>query len=443
MFSARLKTTIRIPAVCLAIFLGPISFAEKPADVSVTGSRETLRGVTVVRVWGSAYERGFAQGYLTAEEIRTLLLDGMFNETRLKSVEAYESFVLRYLMSFMEIEPRYADEIHGIHDGMLARLGPDGMHVEWLGRKLSVEDFTVFNCFADFFGLMCSTFTVWGDLSAEGVLTARNLDYPLEGALRTGQFILVHLDQSDGRKSFVSINWPGQVGCVTAMNADGVTLSIHDTPGVLFDPALKYRPRLLQMRSAIETASGPSAFEDAAKALDTGPTIVGNNVHMSRPARFGAPPAAVLEYDGRTTSGPGVTVRTSADNAAGVPGSSLICTNHYRSRRAAQACNRYEILQQSLHDRAKANERIDLADARSLMGRVARRHELLFTLHTVLFLPDRGELEFSVCSRTVSAPDRETMRFSLAELLSRPVSVPGRAADVFSPGRSLVFPHDN
>ena len=65
----------------------------------------------------------------------------------------------------------------------------------------------------------------------------------------------------------MSINWPGQVGCVTAMNADGVTLSIHDTPGVLFDPALKYRPRLLQMRFAIETASGPSAFEDAAKAL--------------------------------------------------------------------------------------------------------------------------------------------------------------------------------
>ena len=62
---------------------------------------------------------------------------------------------------------------------------------------------------------------------------------------------------------------------------------------------------------------------------------------------------------------------------------------------------------------------MDRADARSLMGRVARRHELLFTLHTVVFLPDRGELELSVCSRTVSAPDRETTRFSLAELLSR------------------------
>lgn len=419
MFSARLRTPIRILTVCLAIWLGPTSFAEDPAGESVTGSRESLRGITVVRVWGSAYERGFAQGYLTADEIQTLLLDGMFNEARLKSARAYESFVLRYLMSYMEIEPRYAEEIRGIHDGMLARLGPDGMHVEWLGRKLSVEDLTVFNCFADFFGLMCSTFTVWGDLSAEGVLTARNLDYPLEGALRTGQFLLVHLDQSDGRKSFVSLNWPGQVGCVTAMNADGVTLSIHDTPGVLFDPALKYRPRLLQMRSAIEAASGPSAFEDAAKALDTGPTIVGNNVHMSRPARFGAPPAVVLEYDGRTTHGPGVTVRTPAENSAGVPGSSLICTNHYRSRGPARSCNRYKILQQSLHDRAKANEKVDRAGARSLMGRVARRHELLFTLHTVLFLPDRGEFEFSVCSRTVSAADRETTRFSLAELLSR------------------------
>lgn len=411
----------RIGLLCLILPAGPASLCAAPdsADPPVRGSRQSLNGVTIVRVWGSPFERGFAHGYLMADEIRSFLINGMFNQARLKSRGAYETIVLHGLLSLMEIEPRFTEEIRGLHQGMLARLGPKGMHVDWLDRGVSVRDLTVYNCFADFFGLMCSTFTVWGGLSTEGVLTARNLDYPLEADLRLGQCLLVQLDQTDGRMDFVSLNWPGQIGCVTAMNADGVTLAIHDTPGVLFDPALKYRPRLLQMRSAIEAAAGHTAFRDAARALASGPTIVGNNVHMSRPARFGTQPAAVLEYDGRTDKGPGVTIRTAAENAPGVPDHALICTNHYRARRSPVPCDRFAKMQAELRRRADAQEPLSIRHARVLMSSVARRHQRLFTLHTVYFLPDRRALELSVSTRTIPAAEIEPVRFSLDDLLTR------------------------
>lgn len=411
----------RILALGLILAAWPASLCAAPdsAHPPVSGSRDSRNGVTIVQVWGNPFERGFAHGYLMADEIRAFLINGMFNEARLKSRGAYETIVLHGLLNLMEIEPRFTEEIRGLHQGMLAQLGTKGMHVDWLERGVSVPDLTVYNCFADFFGLMCSTFTVWGGLSAEGVLTARNLDYPLEADLRLGQFLLVQLGQTDGRKDFVSLNWPGQVGCVTAMNADGVTLAIHDTPGVLFDPALKYRPRLLQMRSAIEAAAGPSAFRDAARALASGPTIVGNNVHMSRPARLGTQPAAVLEYDGRTDKGPGVTIRTAADNAPGVPDRALICTNHYRARRSAVPCDRFAKMQAALRQRADAKEPLSIRHARALMSSVARRYERLFTLHTVYFLPDRRELELSVSTRTTPAAEIEPVRFSLKDLLTR------------------------
>jgi hypothetical protein len=420
----RLPTDRRMPLLLLLATAPIIAQPPPPAAPAestprLTGSLETCDGLRILRLWGSPAERGFAHGYLLASDIHTMLTVGVLKEINYKSPVVYETAVRRGLLTRMDFEPRYLDELRGMYRGMVARLGPDGMFCPWLQRPLLLEDLQIYNCFADFLGLFCSSFTVWGDLSADGVLTARNLDYPVSPDNRSGQIVVVQLGQSDGRKDFVSVLWPGQIGCTTAMNSDGVTLSLHDSNSVMPDPSLIYKPRLLQMRSAIEAAAGETAFDDVCRALATGPSLTGNNVHVSRPARYGRYPAVVIEYDGRTANGPPLTVRTPDDNAPGTPKRAVICTNHYRTRRPPTECGRFSKMQAALRASADSGQPIALDTARQIMDRVARRQDRLFTLHTVYFQPDRLAFDLALCAPGTPSTATYLHRLQLADLLAR------------------------
>lgn len=73
----------------------------------------------------------------------------------------------------------------------------------------------------------CSALIVEPQRSAtQGPLFGRNLDYPSLGYIH--QYSLVTVYRPEGKHAFVSIGFPGLVGCVSGMNDAGLALAVHE-----------------------------------------------------------------------------------------------------------------------------------------------------------------------------------------------------------------------
>jgi hypothetical protein len=73
----------------------------------------------------------------------------------------------------------------------------------------------------------CSSLVVNGERSnTGGPLFGRNLDYPSLGFLH--EYSLMVVRRTQGKKAFVSVGFPGLVGCLSGLNEDGLALAVHE-----------------------------------------------------------------------------------------------------------------------------------------------------------------------------------------------------------------------
>jgi isopenicillin-N N-acyltransferase-like protein len=74
--------------------------------------------------------------------------------------------------------------------------------------------------------LGCSSFVARGDATEGGrVLLARNFDFEAGPSFDRGKALFLVFEE--GRIPYASVSWPGFVGSVTGMNAEGVALVVH------------------------------------------------------------------------------------------------------------------------------------------------------------------------------------------------------------------------
>lgn len=385
------------------------------ASTVAHGRLSRVEGVRVLHLDGEPFERGFAHGKLLEAEILALMRSCFAEPSMIPSPEFYEQLLLGQLLPRMAFSADELRELEGLYAGILAAAGEAPM-LETLGRRLQLRDLQALNCYADFQPLFCSSFSVWGPLTEGGeMVTARNLDYPATDLMRDGQLVVAFAGDGQ-RKGWVSVTWPGLIGCYTGMNAEGVTASVHDTGAKLPTGVAGFVPRSLALRRAIETAGATTPVEDVARVLAQCPATCGSNVHVSGPAKLTARPAGVVEYDGDTNNGGGATIRwPSAGN--GLPATAIVCTNHYRQRAEPAACGRYERLVASLSSISGGGERIDLSACRRLLGSVAQSGGVL-SLHSAYFFPDRRLMYVSFASERGSPPAATPVRLDIANLLA-------------------------
>ena len=414
--------TFRVIVYTLASMLAltPLALAEPP---QVTGKLETVDGLRVLTVWGSDYERGFAHGYLLANEIIDFAGKALVDPLVVASKEVYEQKVRTVVVGAFKFDPRYEQELEGLLAGVIAKLGQDGTHQKDLGRAVTLDDLKAANTLADWHAFYCSSFSVWGKMHDQGqVATARNLDfYRLPGIIEQ-QMVMVHKPSKAGRKKWVSITWAGLIGCYTGMNEEGVTITMHDCrPG---PPSVSsgFVPRSLALRDAIETASAASALDDVEQILRERPTMFGNNIHVSSPFTGKNIPAAVFEYDPNRKLDGGVTRRTADPGTGagtGLPSSkSMICTNHYLLRTQPIACERFDTIRASLLSLALDGKGVDRRAAFGIMHQVSQRSDGFLTAHTVYMLPNSRELYLSPATATQSAPTENVWRLRLDDLFA-------------------------
>lgn len=414
-------------ATLLGLLLAPPASAPGPASAPATapalsGRLDTQAGITVVELWGSPDQAGYAQGWLLGAKLVRLFDEVLLDPDLGTPPPAYEGVLRPLVERLFTWEPQYEQELAGILRGLRARLGPDGARSARLDRPLDLDDLKVVNTLADWRGVLCSSLSAWGSLTADGgTLTARNLDYPGTPTLRRAQIVVIRRGQGDARP-WIGVSWPGIIGVYTGMNDAGVTLSIHDASGLPPTNPAGLTPRALALREALEAAGPEQYVEDVRRVLARRRVLVGNNVHVSGPAAArdpAHPPAVVFEYDGNERDG-GVTMRGPGTDR--VPAEALCCTNHMRSRRPASGCERYAQLTDRLVAARDAGEKLDPAAALAVIRAVANET----TVHSVVFVPARRELWVQI-DPAQPAP----ARFDLAAWLARGVGA-ARKADVAS-----------
>ena len=179
--------------------------------------------------------------------------------------------------------------------------------------------------------IACSVLMVEGQRSAgDGPLFGRNLDFPTLGYLH--EYTLVTVYRPKGKRAFVSVGFPGLVGCVSGMNDAGLTLAVLEVYATkdespVFDP--QGTPYALCFRRLLEECTTVDEAEKALRAMKRTTRINLAVCDMKRSAVFEITPKSLV-------------VRNAVDGICA-------CTNHFRTRELATAynCRRYDALEES------------------------------------------------------------------------------------------------
>lgn len=369
---------------------GPaIDFLVPDVDSGVHGRLETHEGLRVLRLWGTSEQRGYAHGFLMASDI----FDIMNQEFAARFAEAPELLVQARaaLPRLIEYPDEFATEIDALWRGLMAR-GVDRNMVK-LNREFDKTDLLVANAL-DVFGLMgCSSFTVWGEQAVGGgVLTARNFDWPLTGNHMLDQTLLI-VQMPEGATGTASVAWPGYVGTVTGVSADGVAAYLHVGSAKFSMPQPSSWPAAVAARLILQAAEqGAMRLKKAEEVLEYTSPPVGYMTHVVLPeAAAEGRPVAVFETNVADT-----VVGGNLDGA-------FVVTNHFRTRQDGRVASRDSTgreaeMQKGIAGCIKVADRaVDPDEAWEILQSVEAAGGHQFgTLHSLVFRHDPWHFELRV-----------------------------------------------
>ena len=233
--------------------------------------------------------------------------------------------------------------------------------------------------------VLCSALLVEGDRSAtRGPLVGRNLDYPSLGYVQ--DYSLVTVYRPKGKHAFVSVGFPGLIGCLSGMNDAGLTVAVLEDFGARkgegrFDST--GIPYALNYRTLLEECA---TIEEAQKRLEKLPRTTIMNLIVADRRHVG-----VFEITPKT-----VVFRPAEKGTCS-------CTNHFLT----------EVKPAKPVDMAHSYDRFDsLEAARKLKGRLTVedvRRELdkvnlgSLTLQTMVFEPATLKLHLGIGETPSSA----------------------------------------
>lgn len=317
------------------------------------GELVTVDQLPVLRLWGTAYEMGYAQGQLLGDqliELFTVYLPEMFSLTAYQLM--YGIFTDHY-----RLFPEFEEEAQGVIDGAVS-VGCDPF-ILLLGREITALDVALAGASADIDSFLpaCSSVLAWGDATAGDAelagqpILGRNLDwlaFPGDETWLARQTLIVARTPSDGRRPTVSVAFPGFLGCLSCLNDAGVVAVQHqaypnNAPAEL-DFSRKWVPINLAIRAGLEMddADGDenATVDDVIETLLALPRSSAYNVIVVDGDPEGHAPR-VVELRNRDTY-----ERRAADEPL-FPPQVMAATNDFRVLQPVEKCPRYRTILQN------------------------------------------------------------------------------------------------
>jgi len=304
-------------AVVLLTILVSISWA-------VNGEIIEVKNVKVLRVWGTPYERGFAQGYLLGEEIMAIGHDYLVPNVQY-DFPVDPDLLRLFAFLYFDVPPDIEEEIHGLVAGMVAR--GVNIYLEEFGRDVDYLDFVVANYVADSTvdfesKPRCSSLSAWGPATQDsefgGALAIeRDMDWGTEAGdpyvLPANTIVLVEFPDEPAKQPVASVTFPGMLSCLSCFNSKGVGaflnmgncyLSFND-----LDFSRKFHAAGIAILEALQfkdfDGDRKSTIWDVVTSLEQSNLMGSYDIHVVEPYTGQQSPAVIVE-----ARNDGVVVRT-------------------------------------------------------------------------------------------------------------------------------------
>lgn len=251
---------------------------------------------------------------------------------------------------------------------------------------MDLDTVIVGNTFWDISRLMgCSAVIVEPARSTTGsLILGRNFDFPTMGML--DQYSVVVVCKPKGKHAFVSVGFPGLIGCVSGMNDSGLTiatLEVHTTGDGSPKINLTGLPMPLTFRRILEDCTTVAEAEKILRAANR--TTYMNLIVCDRNG------GVVFEMTPKQ-----VVVRKPVDSLC-------FCTNHFRTDNLKTTdinCNRFCLL-----EKCKEMPKISVDDIAKKMHEVSQGE---LTIQSMIFEPGSLKLHLSLGKGPCSAvPPKE------------------------------------
>lgn len=388
-------------AICHA--LGFVAFAEDRVHVAARSGSSVagaIDGIPFIVLRGTVKARGEALGVLWGDYSLRALADVVLLVNK-NDPQGWEKLVQMADQAFT-IPDEVTQQMQAFL-GSVRQTIPLEKRTAILGRDVEVKDIKATYAFADLVSSgrisvgACSSFSAWGELTADGnTIVGRNLDYNTYPVLLPFAIVAQAPSEKD-RLATIDITtlW---LGASTIMNEKGVLALVHDEPGLAITYQSGFLPRLLSLRSAIETALPASAPEHLAAALRDQHPAMGTNFHVSMPVSPKGALPTVLEWDGNPKDH-GVTLRT-PDAKENLP--AIFCTNHYLARadhatgRSSSSVVRYNTMSKMVQDTLAGKQKIDVKAAEQILAAVSMKGRDFSTHMSVVALPATRQLHIAL-----------------------------------------------
>jgi len=396
-----------------------LSLLSLPAIGQVNGHLETVDDTTLLTVWGTHSERGYAMGFLSGEAGKQVFDDYFVGYFCSGSPFVYNYFRSVFLANFT-VDTRYQDEVDGIILGMLDA-GVNLLNLT-LGRDIDATDILVANAIVDLsqWGgkntLGCSSLSSWGastaaDPSLAGHLViTRHLDWNKHETLTNNAFLIVHLPAEADEQRWLSLGYAGFMGALSAVNEAGLGTFLDMGNYPLGSTGAPYQPILLTLRTGMERADFAGdgfctpADVTAAVAAETRSAAV--LVKVTSDDGMTSQPIVVEVNNAR-----GVAVRDVTDNSL-IPGDNLVVTNHFRVLYDPVSCFRYDAIADSL----VMNPVISPQRSWDLMAGAAGQFN--GNIMAIQYIESTGSLTWAVDSATEPAYLREPSKLIVDDLFA-------------------------
>ncbi len=407
---------------------------------NVNGERFEVEDKTILKVWGTHYERGYAHGYLMAHEIK-LEIENFFIGSLFGNDTAVYSAAREYFLANFTVERKYQDEVHGIFAGM-DDSGID-LYCQNLDRRLEPQDIYAFTAFTDLVmsglfgnndGFGCSTLSDWGESTEDdemlqgNLVVARALDGHMDQVIISNHTLIVHFPSEESEIPWVNICFPGMVATFSCFNRNGIGAFQNYGGYNIVEDQENLHPVMLAIRNGIEmndyNGDDESDHYDVCSAIQAE-----NSLSAWIITAVSAVEAVIVEINNNL----GSVVRTEDDNTI-IPEDNIAATNHYRVLRNPVNCSRYSGITDSLENNLSVTLDRNWEILRGAAG-------INSNTHFIQYAPSLNLLKWA------SAPDRNTpgysqepTEFDIEELFSHPLSTQDRSS---VPGRfdMVIYPN--
>ena len=208
----RITITVTLAALLLLVPAGALAQKGKIIKQELSSAGE---GYTIMSVWGSDYDMGYAQGYMMHKS----MLQGA---KEIKQVLGTMYTTARAAAQGTVWKPAGIEkEMEGIVAGVKAK-DPSS--------TFDKVDLKLAGTYSDWSYFACRAHSAWGKYVKAPVktLSTRRLDYNVPSTLKIIKHHLILARAPTDGVRWVSLGWPGVVTAVTGVNEFGTQASLHD-----------------------------------------------------------------------------------------------------------------------------------------------------------------------------------------------------------------------